>query len=595
MLLLPMFLRSTNRRKDGKNHRYFSIVENRRLPGDKTVQRTVLYLGEINDQQQAAWRKTLDVFDEDEQCYTSMSLFPEDREIPADALDSVQVKLSGLELRRPRVFGNCWLACELWQQLGLDEFWRQRLPEAREAVSWEKVLQLQVVNCLLDPGSDFRLHRQWYVDTAMDELLETDFAVAAKDRLYRCLDRVLPYKQELFVWLKQKWSDLFHSDFEVLLYDLTSTYFEGEMEQNPKAKRGYSRDKRPDCLQLVIALVVTTDGLPLAYEVMKGNTSDRTTLPGFLKKIEDTYGKARRVWVMDRGVPSEAILKDMRSPERQTFYLVGTPKSKINQHEKKWLDLPWQKVRDSVDVKLYEHEGELYVLARSGGRQAKENAMRRKRLARLLRKLRAMRKSLPKRDQLLLRIGAARKEAGRAFGFVKIQMPAAGQAVTRETFSFQVDKAKLKATEQRDGHYLLRSNLTGEDPAVLWTRYVQLTQIESVFRSLKSELSIRPIGHQLEHRADAHVLVAFLAYSLQVTLKNRLMKHAPGLTPAAVFEKLATIQMVEVWIPMVDGRWLVMPRHTQPEPDVQALLNQTRITLPSQPPPRIKASQIPPK
>jgi transposase len=590
-----MFLRSTQRKKNDRIHRYFSVVENRRLPGFRTVQRTVLYLGEINDQQQAAWRKTLEVFDEDEQDFRTLSLFPDDREVPADVLDSIQVKLSGLELRRPRTFGACWLGCELWQQLGLDEFWQQRLPEAREAVSWEKVLQLQVVNCLLDPGSDFRLHRQWYVDTAMDELLETDFAVAAKDRLYRCLDRVLPYKQELFVWLKQKWSDLFHSDFEVLLYDLTSTYFEGEMEQNPKAKRGYSRDKRPDCLQLVIALVVTTDGLPLAYEVMKGNTSDRTTLPGFLKKIEDTYGKARRVWVMDRGVPSEAILKDMRSPERQTFYLVGTPKSKINQHEKKWLDLPWQKVRDSVDVKLYEHEGELYVLARSGGRQAKENAMRRKRLARLLRKLRAMRKSLPKRDQLLLRIGAARKEAGRAFGFVKIQMPAAGQAVTRETFSFQVDKAKLKATEQRDGHYLLRSNLTGEDPAVLWTRYVQLTQIESVFRSLKSELSIRPIGHQLEHRADAHVLVAFLAYSLQVTLKNRLMKHAPGLTPAAVFEKLATIQMVEVWIPMVDGRWLVMPRHTQPEPDVQALLNQTRITLPSQPPPRIKASQITPK
>jgi transposase len=556
------------------------------------VQRTVLYLGEINDQQQAAWRKTLEVFDEDAQDYRTLSLFPDDREVPPDVLDSIQVKLSGLELRRPRTFGACWLGCELWYQLGLDEFWQQRLPEAREAVSWEKVLQLEVVNCLLDPGSEWRLHRQWFVGSAMDELLETDFAVAGKDRLYRCLDRVLPHKQELFVWLKQKWADLFHSDFEVLLYDLTSTYFEGEMEQNPKAKRGYSRDKRPDCLQLVIALVVTTDGLPLAYEVMKGNTSDRTTLPGFLKKMEDTYGKARRVWVMDRGVPTEAILKGMRDPEGQTFYLVGTPKSKINQHEKKWLDLPWQKVRDSVEVKLYEHEGELYVLAKSGGRQAKEIAMRRKRLARWLRKLRAMRKSLPKRDQLLLRIGAAKKEAGRAFGFVKIQMPAAGQAVTRETFSFEVDKAKLKATQQRDGHYLLRSNLTGEDPAVLWTRYVQLTQIESVFRSLKSELSIRPIGHQLEHRADAHVLIAFLAYTLQVTLKNRLRMHAPGLTPAAVFEKLATIQMVEVWLPMVDGRWLVMPRHTQPEPDVQALLNQIRITLPSQPPPRIKASQI---
>jgi hypothetical protein len=510
--------------------------------------------------------------------------------IPADALASVQVRLRELELRRPRAFGHCWLACEPWSQLGLDEFWQQRLPEARESVSWEKVLRLLVVNRLLDPGSEFRVHRQWYVDSAMDELLQTDFTVAEKDRPYRCLDRVLAHKQELFVWLKQKWADLFAADFEVLPYDLTSTYFEGEMEQNLKAKRGYSRDGRADCLQLVIALVVTPDGFPLAYEVMNGNTSDRATLPGFLKKIESAYGKARRVWVMDRGIPSEAILKDMRTAEGQTFYLVGTPKGKINQHEKKWLDLPWQKVRDSVEVKLYQHEGELYVLAKSQGRPAKEMAMRRKRLARLLRKLRAMRKSLPKRDQLLLRIGAAKKEAGRAFGFVNIRLPGKDAAVTKETFSFAVHKQKLNAAQQRDGHYLLRSNLTGEDPAVLWARYVQLTQIESVFRSLKSDLGIRPIYHQLEHRADAHVLIAFLAYCLQVTLKNRILIHAPGLTPMAVLEKLATIQMVEVWIPIVDGRWLLLPRHTQPEKDVQAMLNQLQIALPSQPPPRIKAS-----
>jgi transposase len=590
MLRLEMFLRSTNRKKDGKEHRYFSIVENRRLPGGKSVQRTVLYLGEINDQQQAAWRKRLEVFDEAEQRTTTMSLFPEDREIPADALDSVQVKLSGLELRRPRMFGNCWLACQLWQQLGLDEFWQERLPEGREGVSWEKVLQLLVVNRLLDPGSEFRVHRQWFVDSAMDELLETDFAVADKDRLYRCLDRILAHKQELFVWLKKKWADLFGADFEVLLYDLTSTYFEGEMEQNPKARRGYSRDGRPDCLQLVIALVVTPDGFPLAYEVMNGNTADCTTLRGFLQHIEHTYGRARRVWVMDRGIPSEAVLQEMREPGRQTFYLVGTPKGRIKQHEKKWLDLPWQKVRDSVEVKLYQHEGELYVLAKSQGRQAKEMAMRRKRLARLLRKLRAMRKSLPKRDQLLLRIGAAKKEAGRAFGLVKIHLPAAGQPVTRQSFSFHLDRGKLRALEQRDGHYLLRSNLTGEDPAVLWRLYVQLTQIEGVFRALKSELGIRPIYHQLQHRADAHVLIAFLAYCLQVTLKNRLLIHAPGLTPVAVLEKLATIQMVEVWIPTFDGRWLVLPRHTQPEKDVQALLDQIHLTLPSQPPPRIKAA-----
>jgi transposase len=588
-----LFLRSTNRKKDGKDHRYFSIVENQRISADKTVQRTVLYLGEINDQQQASWRKTLAVFDEEKQQYTELSLFPEDRPLPEDAVDSIQVKLSGLELRRPRPFGNCWLASELWHQLGLSEFWQQHLPEGRETVRWEKVLRLLVVNRLLEPGSEFRVHRHWFVQSAMDTLLEENFAVADKDRLYRCLDRVLEHKQDLFVWLKQKWAELFHADFEVLLYDLTSTYFEGEMEENPKAKRGYSRDSRPDCLQVVIALVVTPDGFPLAYEVMDGNTSEHKTLKPFLNHIEETYGKARRVWVMDRGIPTEAMLREMREPGREMFYLVGTPKGRINKHEKKWLDLPWQKVRDSVQVKLYEHEGELYVLARSDGRQAKEIAMRRKRLVRLLRKLRAMRRSLPGRDQLLLRIGAAKKEAGRAFSFVQIRMPLATEPVTRETFSFRVEKSKLQKAQQRDGHYLLRSNLTAEDPAVLWTRYVQLTQIEAVFRSLKADLGIRPIYHQLEHRVDAHILIAFLAYCLQVTLKNRLQIHAPGLTPTTVLEKLGTIHMIDVWIPTRDGRWLILPRYTQPAKDLQLLLEQIQLKLPSQPPPRITAPAFP--
>jgi transposase len=589
-----MFLRSTSRKKDGKDHRYFSVVENRRLSSGKTAQRTVLYLGEINDKQELAWRKSLEVFDEDRHCSRSLSLFPEDRELPADAIDSLQVRLSGLQLRRPRAFGNCWLACELWHQLGLEEFWRERLEQGREAVDWDKVLQLLVVNRLIDPGSEFRVHRQWFIDTAMDELLNVDFAVAQKDRLYRCLDRILAHKQDLFVWLRQKWADLFHADFEVLLYDLTSTYFEGAMERNPKAKRGYSRDGRPDCLQVVIALVVTTDGFPLAYEVMNGNTTDCTTLREFLHKIETTYGKAKRMWVMDRGIPTEAILAEMRDPAREVSYLVGTPKSKIKQHEKLWLDLPWQRVRDSVDVKLYEQDGELYVLAKSEGRQAKEMAMRRKRLARLLRKLRAMRRSLPSRDQLLLRIGAAKAEAGRAFGYVTLQMPDAEQPVTRDTFSFLVDTEKLKQAELRDGYYLLRSNLTGGDPAVLWSRYVQLTQIEAVFRSLKSELGIRPVYHQLEHRVDAHILIAFLAYCLQVTLKNRLMIHAPGLTPVAVLEKLAAVQMIDVHIPTTDGRWLILPRYTQPEAEVRMILDRLKLELPAQPPPRITTRETSP-
>ena len=585
-----MFLRSTRRKKDGKDHRYFSIVESHRLSSGKKAQRTVLYLGEVNDQQAAAWRKSLEVFDEDRQSALTLSLFPEDREIPQDAVDGLQVKLSGLELRRTRAFGNCWLACELWRQLDLDGFWQQRLPDGREAVSWEKVLQLLVVNRWIDPGSEWRLHRQWFLGSAMDELLGVDFAVAEKDRLYRCLDRILEHKQELFVWLQQKWADLFHADFEVLLYDLTSTYFEGEMEENPKAKHGYSRDGRPDCLQVVIALVITPDGFPLAYEVMDGNTSDRTTLRGFLDQIENTYGQAKRMWVMDRGIPSEAILAEMRNPARPMSYLVGTGKGKIKQYQKKWLDLPWHKVRDSVEVKLFEQDGELYVLAKSEGRQRKEIAIRRKRLARFLRKLRAMRHSLPSRDQLLMRIGAAKTEAGRAFGFVKIQMPAAQQPVTRESFRFSVDQNKLQEAELRDGHYLLRSNLTAADPAVLWTRYVQLTQIEGAFRSLKSELGIRPIYHHLEHRVDAHILIAFLAYCLQVTLKNRLRLHAAGLTPTAVMEKLATIQMIDVWIPTVDGRWLILPRYTQPEKDTRLLLEKLKLELPTQPPPRITAS-----
>jgi transposase len=582
-----MFLRGTTRRKDGKDHRYFSVVENRRLSSGKTVQRTVVYLGEINDTQQTAWLKTLDVFDEQEQRSRTLSLFPDDREIPKSAVESLQVKLSGLELRRARAFGDCWLACELWRTLGLEDFWQARLPEGREEVPWEKVLRLLVVNRWIAPGSEFRVHRQWFVDSAMDELLGADFAVAEKDRLYRCLDRLVAHKQELFVWLRHQWADLFHADFDVLLYDLTSTYFEGEMEDNPKAKRGYSRDGRPDCLQVVIALVITPDGFPLAYEVMDGNTSDRTTLRGFLDRIEHTYGKAKRMWIMDRGIPTEAVLAEMRDPARQVSYLVGTSKSKITQYEQEWLDRPWQKVRDSVDVKLFDQDGELYVLAKSTGRQAKETAMRRKRLVRLLRKLRAMRHSLPSRDRLLMRIGAAKTEAGRAFGFVHLDVPGEQQPVTRTSFQFRVDKTKLKAAELRDGHYLLRSNLTAEEPAVLWTRYVQLIQIESVFRSLKSELRVRPIYHQLEHRADAHILIAFLAYCLQVTLKNRLMAHAPGLTPASAMEKLATIQMIDVCIPTVDGRWLILPRYTQPDTDTKMLLHKLKIDLPAQPLPRI--------
>jgi transposase len=590
-----MFLRSNTRTKDGKQHRYFTVVESRRLQSGKVAQRQVLYLGEINDSQQAAWRRTLEVFDEAEQRLTPLSLFPEDRPVPADAMDSVQVKLSEMKLERARPYGNCWLGCEPWRQLQLDRFWSERLPRGRESVAWPQVLELLAVNRLIDPGSEFRLHRQWFDQSAMDVLLDQDFAVAEKDRLYRCLDRVLEHKQELFVHLQQRWKDLFDAEFDLLLYDLTSTYMEGEAEQNPKARYGYSRDKRPDCKQVVIALIVTPAGLPLAYEVMAGNTSEKTTLRAFLDSIESQYGKARRVWLMDRGIPTEALLQEIRTSRQETFYLVGTSRAKVKQYEKQWLELPWHKVRESVEVKLFAQDGELYVLAKSEGRQAKENAMRRKKLARLLRKLRAMRRSCPKRDQLLMRVGAAKTDVGRAFGFVKINLPSAGQEVTKETFKFRLEKDKLKEAELRDGHYLLRTNLVAEDPAVLWDRYVQLTQIEAAFKCLKSDLGIRPIHHQLEHRVDAHILVAFLAYCLTVTLRHRLRVHAPGLTPRAVLETLAGIQMLDVSFPPTDGRRLVMPRYTEPNSEQALLLHHLKLVLPQQPPPRITtaASSIP--
>ena len=585
-----MFLRGNTRKKDGKLHRYYTVVESRRVGSGRVVQRQVLYLGEINDSQQAAWRKTLEVFDEQQQRFKAVSLFPEDRAVPADALDSVQVKLSEMKLERARPYGNCWLGCELWRQLELDGFWKEKLPKGREGVPWAQVLELLVVNRLIDPGSEFRLHRHWFDQSAMDVLLGQDFAVAEKDRLYRCLDRVLEHKRELFVHLQQRWKDLFHAEFDLLLYDLTSTYVEGEAEQNPKAKYGYSRDGRPDCKQVVIALVITPAGLPLAYEVMDGNTSDKSTLRAFLDQIESMYGKARRVWLMDRGIPTEAVLAEIRASRPETFYLVGTSRAKVKQYEKQWLELPWHKVRDSVEVKLFAKDGELYVLAKSEGRQAKEIAIRRKKLVRLLRKLRAMRRSAPQRDQLLMRVGAAKTDVGRAFGFVKITLPKAGETVNRETFTFQLDKAKLKEAELRDGHYLLRTNLIAEDPAVLWDRYMQLTQIEAAFKSLKSDLGIRPIHHQLEHRVDAHILVAFLAYCLTVTLKHRLTAHAPGLTPRAVLEKLAAIQMLDVSFPTTDGRRLVMPRYTEPEPEQSLLLHHLKLNLPQQPPPRITTS-----
>jgi len=589
-----MFLRHKTRRKDGKEHRYWSIVENRRVAGGRTVQRHVLYLGEINDSQRAAWCQTIEAFDEGGRQTRQIALFPEDRAAPALDCDVVHVRLSDLRLRRPRQWGACWLACHVWDQLQLDEFWSTRLPASRQGIRWLNVLKTLVGYRLVDPGSEWRLHRQWYEQSAMGDLLGEDFAIVGKDNLYRCLDKLLAHKPDLFGFLQQRWKTLFQAGFEVLLYDLTSTYFECDPPAAGKRRFGYSRDKRSDCVQVVIALIVTPDGFPLAYEVMPGNTADKTTLRDFIQRIEAQYGKIGRTWVMDRGIPTEEVLAEMRASEAPMYYLVGTPRGRLSQMERDFLPRPWTAVRESVQVKLVEQDSELYILARSGARRDKEQAMRRRRLKKLVKRLHELRQQKLTRDQLLIKLGAAKKEAGpAAYRTIDIQLPEKDQPVTPETFRFRLNWQRLREARRREGSYLLRSNLTDSDPAKLWTFYLQLIEVEQAFKELKGDLAIRPIYHQTDARIDAHVFVAFMAYCLQITLKQRLRSLASGLTPRSVLDKMAAIQMVDVHLPTTDGRTVVLSRYTEPEADQAILLQQLKISLPAQPPPRITAAGVP--
>ncbi len=587
-----MFLRAKKRFKDGKEHRYWSVVENRRVAGGRVVQRHVLYLGEINDTQKAAWCRSIECFDEQRGESAQVALFPEDRVAPALDCDVVQVRLGGLRLRRPRQWGACWLACELWEQLQLDRFWAPRLPPSRKGTRWLNVLKTLVVYRLIDPGSEWRLHRHWYEHSALGDLLGEDFAIAKSQTLYRCLDRLLAHKEALFSFLKERWASLFGVGFEVLLYDLTSTYFECDPPGVGKRQYGYSRDKRPDCVQVVIALIVTPEGFPLAYEVLPGNTSDKTTLEDFLTKIENQYGRANRVWVMDRGIPTEAVLAKMRAAKTPIHYLVGTPRGRLTKLEKRFLDQPWEKAREAVEVKLLEEHEELYILARSEGRMHKERAMRQRRLRRLWQRLGELQRQRLSRDQLLIKLGAAKKEAGNAYRLVDIHLPAPSEAINARTFTFSINRGKLRRARRGEGRYLLRSNLSGESPATLWSYYIQLTEIEQAFKELKSDLAIRPIYHQREDRIEAHIFVAFLAYCLQVTLKQRLRALAPGLTPRAVLEKFSALQMVDVHLPTTDGRTLILTRHTEPEKDQQILLERLRLKLPPQPPPKIASGDL---
>jgi hypothetical protein len=587
-----MFLKCSVRRKDGKEHRSWSIVESRRVRGG-TVQRHLLYLGEINDSQQAAWQKSIAVFAEGEAEPRQMALFPEDRVGVATDVPQIQLRLSALTLHRPRQWGACWLALELWRELHLDDFWREKLTPSREGTRWDLVLTTLAIYRWLDPGSEWRLHREWFERSALGDLLEQDCRLVADDTLYRCHDLLLAHKTALFRHLQARWRDLFNAKFDVLLYDLTSTYFECDPPEEPGLRRfGYSRDKRPDCVQVVIALIVTPEGFPLGYEVLSGNTADKTTLKGMLAKIEAQYGKAERTWLMDRGIPTEEVLADMRDSTPPIRYLVGTPKGRLSKLEKELAELPWQEARAGVAVKLLPQEGELYVFAQSEARIAKERAMRRRRLGKLWARLKTLQAQTLTYKDLLMKLGAAKAEAGLCWGAVEITLPeppAQAQKAEPVTFTCRIKRARLRQMRRREGRYLLRCNLTESEPAALWQLYITLTQIEEAFKNLKGDLRLRPIFHQKEDRIEAHIFIAFLAYCLHVTLGRRLFALAPGLTARAVLAKFAAINMVDVQVPTTDGRILQLTRHTQPDRETELLLAKLKLELPPQPPPKIFA------
>ena len=584
-----MFLRASTRKKDGKTHRYWSVVENRRLADGRVMQRHVLYLGEINDTQARAWRRSIEVLDEREDAPRTVELFPEDR-IDECALDSsvVRLRLSQLRLCQPRVWGSCWLALKLWERLELDVFWSRRLSRSRKGTRWAQVLFVLVAYRLLSPGSEWRLHREWFERSALKDLLGADERLGDIHKLYACHDRILEHKTAVFEHLVSRWKDLFNVEFDVLLYDLTSTYFEASppFAEGDKRKFGHSRDRRSDCVQVVIALVVTPQGLPLAYEVLPGNTADNTTLRAFLARIEHQYGKARRVWVMDRGIPTEAVLSEMRASDPPVHYLVGTPKGRLTRLEQELLLKPWQEVRPGVQVKLLAQDDEMYVFAQSHDRIAKERAMRKRQLNKLWTRLEKLSSMKLSREALLMKLGAAQSQSPSAWRLVEVKVDEhAGR------FSYALRRDKLRDVRRREGRYLLRTNLTSTDPAELWRYYIQLVQVEQAFKDLKGDLAVRPIYHQLEHRIEAHIFIAFLAYCLHVTLTQQMRPHASGLSARSVLEKFAGIQMLDVHIPTTDGRELVLTRYTEPQKELKLLLERLNLELPAQPPPKITAAQ----
>lgn len=589
-----MFLRSHRRNKDGKDHTYWSLVETVRTP-DGPRQKSLCYLGELNSSAQARWLKTIEVFNGQGEA-EQLKLFPSHVEPPADDPAVAQVLIHQVRLERPRQFGACWLGWELWKRLGLDRFFEPLLDSDPADVPWSRVAAVLAINRLCAPGSELAIEQRWYPATALEDLLEIEEGKINDTRLYRCLDRILPQKTKLERHLKQRYGELFAAEFDVLLYDLTSTYVEGAAEKNVMMRRGYSRDHRPDCEQMVIALIVNTEGFPFSYETFDGNRADVTTLETILRMVERKYGKARRIWVIDRGIVSEANLEAIR--KREGKYLVGTPRSQMKQFEAELLKDDWIQVRADVEVKQVTIPGgeETYILCRTTGRKEKEQAIRQRfstrmeaALQRLARTIEAGRlKGRHKMERRLGRIQASHSQVSDLYQ-VELRDTAEGVRLHWVTKQDRKDWRDL-----REGAYMLRTNLPAGSAGELWSKYMQLTEAEASFRALKSELSIRPLFHQKEPRVKAHVMVAFLGYALWVTLKHLLKRrpaivpqpsasgvnNAQPLSPMKTLALLSTLQSVEVVLPTTDGREIRLRRITEPTAEQKSLLHQLGLSLP---------------
>src|SRR5467141_3112329 len=589
-----MFLRSNHRIKDGKDHTYWSLVETVRTP-DGPRQRTLCYLGELNGSAQARWLKTIEVFNEQGEA-EQLKLFPSHIEPPEDDPQVARVLLNKVRLERTRQFGACYLGLELWKRLELDHFFEEAIDETPADVPWSRIAALLTINRLCAPGSELAVEQRWYPSTALDDLLGIAEGKINDTRLYRCLDQILPHKTKLEQHLKQRYGALFGAEFDVLLYDLTSRYVEGAAENNPMMRRGYSRDHRPDCEQMVIALIVNSEGFPFSYETFDGNRADVSTLETILRMVERKYGKARRIWVFDRGIVSEENLASIR--KRGGQYLVGTPRSQMKQFEGELLKQDWTQVRPEVEVKkvAIPQDEETYILCRTAGRKEKEKAIRNRFSGSMEKALNGLAKTielgrLKDRNKMERRLGKIQARHPSVNDLYEISLRDTAEGVR---LSWQMKEDRKSWRESREGAYLLRTNLKADTAEQLWSKYMQLTEAESSFRALKSELSIRPLFHQLEPRVKAHVMVAFLGYALWVTLKHLLKRRSavvstPSLsgvdnvqpmTPMRAIALLSTLQSADIVLPTTDGREIRLRRVTEPDAEQKSLLQQLDLSLP---------------